>query len=87
MPNWNSSDAKITTSSVGTIAITENSATSRTWSRALPPSSDRAARLCATRRATSTISPMKGTRFATSSSATTGGVSKRSGAPVPVTIR
>ncbi len=35
-PLWNSSDAKIATSTVGTAAITEKSATRRVWSRPLP---------------------------------------------------
>ena len=67
-PLWNSSEAKITTSKVGTLAITENKATSRTWSRPLPPIGECAARRIASRRATSTIRAMAGTRLATSSS-------------------
>ena len=77
-PLWNSNEAKITTSRVGTLAITEKSATRRTCSRPLPPIGDRAARRIATRRATSTISAIAGTRLATSSAATIGGVSSAS---------
>ena len=66
----------MTTSRVGTLAITEKRATSRRWSRPLPPIGDRAARPIATRRANSTISAIAGTRLATSSKATIGGVSK-----------
>ena len=62
---------------VGTLAMTEKSATSRTCSRPLPPTGERAARRIASRRATSTISAMAGTRLATSSAATSGGRQQR----------
>jgi hypothetical protein len=56
----------MTTSRVGTLAMTEKIATRRTWSRPLPPIGECAARRIAIRRATSTIRAIAGTRLATS---------------------
>jgi hypothetical protein len=74
-------------SSIGTLAITENSATSRTCSRPLPPIAVRAARRIATRRPISTNSATQGSKLAISSSATTGGVSSRSSVSWPMTMK
>ena len=52
----------MTTSRVGTLAMIEKSATSRTWSRPLPPISERIARRMASRRAIITIKAMAGTK-------------------------
>ena len=84
-PNWNSSEAKITTSSVGVAAIKEKSATRRTCSRPLPPSIVRSARARATRLPIRTMSAIAGTRLATMIAATSAGVSKRSLCASPVT--
>ena len=77
----------MTTSSVGTLAITEKRATRRTWSLPLPPICERAARPIATRRAASTIRAVAGTRLATRSMATIGGVSSDWGEPCRVTMK
>ena len=75
-PYWNSSDAKITTSSIGTLATIEKIATRRTCSCPSLPMAEAAARRLATRRPSSTSSAIAGTRFATSNNATIGGVSR-----------
>ena len=82
-PLWNSSEAKIATSTVGTAAMTENSATSRVCSRPLP-SPPCSARAIATRRDNSTISAIAGIRLATSSSAISGGDSSEPGLRRPL---
>ena len=74
-PLWNSNEAKIATSTVGTAAMTENKATSRVCSRPLP-SPPAAARSIASLRENSTISAIAGMRLATSSSAISGGDSR-----------
>ncbi len=72
-PYWNSSDAKITTSRVGTAATVANRATRRTWSRAPAVPRRRAVSSSVMRRAMSTISAISGSRLATRTSVTSGG--------------
>ena len=78
-PDWSRKEAKITTSTVGTAAMTEKSATRRVWSRALPMPCSRA-RLIASLRDNSTISAIAGSRLATSSKAISSGGTKSPGA-------
>jgi len=70
----------MTASTVGTVAMVENNATSRTWSRPSPPVPDFATRLLAMRRPSSMINATQGPRLTTSNKATSGGVSNRCGA-------
>ncbi len=86
-PNWNSSEAKITTSTVGTAAMPANSATSRTCNCAPASPRRRLASRIATRRAISTTSVITGSRLATSSSVTIGGDTPLAGAAPPVKHR
>ena len=55
-PDWNITEAAITVSTIGMLAIRVNTATSRTCSRPPPASADLVARWMAIRRPISTIS-------------------------------
>jgi hypothetical protein len=68
---------------MGTLATMEKIATSRTCNCPSLPIADAAARRFATRRPSSTKSAMAGTRLATRSSATMGGVSSAKDWPLP----
>ena len=71
-PNWNSSEANTTTSSVGTAAMPANNATRRRCSWATARPLRRLVIRMANRRPISTTNSIAGTRQATSTSATSG---------------